>query len=67
MLAHGSCPSREYGLPAVMLPNAMARVPDGPTITVDGDTGEVKMANADADHADHAGSGVLASAVPTER
>lgn len=43
MLAHGSCLSREYGLPAVTLPNAMARIADGATITVDGDTGEVTV------------------------
>lgn len=43
MLAHGSCLSREYGLPAVTLPNAIQRIPDGATITVVGDTGEVVL------------------------
>lgn len=39
MLSHGACLSREYGLPAVNLPNAMQKVPDGATITLNGDTG----------------------------
>lgn len=41
MLAHGSCLAREYGFPAVQIANAMRRIPDGATITVNGDTGEV--------------------------
>ena len=38
MLAHGSCLSREYGIPAVQLRNAIQRIPDGTRITVNGDT-----------------------------
>jgi pyruvate,water dikinase len=43
MLAHGSCLSREYGIPAVTLFNAMNRIPDGALITVDGNTGRVTV------------------------
>jgi phosphohistidine swiveling domain-containing protein len=43
MLAHGSCLSREYGLPAVTLASAMRHIPDGATITVNGDTGEITV------------------------
>lgn len=43
MLAHGSCISREYGIPAVVVPGAMALVEDGATVTVCGDTGEVTI------------------------
>lgn len=43
MLAHGSCLAREYGFPAVQIANAMRRIPDGATITVNGDTGEVTI------------------------
>jgi pyruvate,water dikinase len=43
MLAHGSCLSREYGLPAVTLPSAIMRIPDGATISVHGDSGEVRI------------------------
>jgi pyruvate,water dikinase len=43
MLAHASCLSREYGLPSVQLSNAMQRIPDGATITVNGDTGDVRI------------------------
>ncbi|HEV7862469.1 MAG TPA: PEP-utilizing enzyme, partial [Acidimicrobiia bacterium] len=43
MLAHGSCLAREYGFPAVQVANAMRRIPDGATITVNGDTGEVTI------------------------
>ncbi len=43
MLAHGSCISREYGIPAVQLPDAMKHIKDGSTICVNGDTGEVRV------------------------
>jgi phosphohistidine swiveling domain-containing protein len=43
MLAHASCLAREYGLPAVQLPGALGRIPDGALITVDGDTGTVTL------------------------
>jgi pyruvate,water dikinase len=43
MLAHGSCLSREYGLPAVQLPRAMQRIEDGALISVNGDTGEIRV------------------------
>ncbi|HEY1967925.1 MAG TPA: PEP/pyruvate-binding domain-containing protein [Pseudonocardia sp.] len=43
MLAHGSCISREYGIPAVVIPNAMSVIQDGATVTVSGDTGEVTI------------------------
>jgi pyruvate,water dikinase len=41
MLAHASCLAREYGLPGVQLPGALRMIPEGATITVNGDTGEV--------------------------
>lgn len=43
MLAHGSCLSREYNLPAVTLRHAMSLIEDGATITVNGDTGEIRV------------------------
>lgn len=43
MLSHAGCLAREYGLPAVQLDNAMALIPDGATITVDGDGGTVTV------------------------
>ena len=43
MLSHGACLSREYGLPAVTLPNAMQKIPDGAMITVNGDSGRVTV------------------------
>jgi phosphohistidine swiveling domain-containing protein len=43
MLAHGACLSREYGLPAVTLHGAMAKIPDGSTIRIDGDSGQVAV------------------------
>jgi pyruvate,water dikinase len=41
MLAHGSLLAREYGFPPVQLEEATSRIPDGATITVDGDTGTI--------------------------
>jgi len=45
MLAHFSCLSREYGMPAVSLPNCMKLIKDGCTITVNGTTGEIRLAS----------------------
>ena len=42
MLGHFSCLSREYGIPAISLPNAMKLIEDGSMITVNGSTGEVR-------------------------
>ncbi len=42
-LAHFSCLSREYGIPALSLPNAMQLIEDGAIVTVVGDTGEVRI------------------------
>jgi phosphoenolpyruvate synthase/pyruvate phosphate dikinase len=41
MLAHGSLLSREYGIPAVQIPDATRTITDGARITVDGNTGTV--------------------------
>jgi pyruvate,water dikinase len=43
MLAHFSCLSREYGIPAVSLPNAIKLIKDGSIISVNGDNGVVKL------------------------
>jgi phosphoenolpyruvate synthase/pyruvate phosphate dikinase len=43
LLAHGSCLSREYGLPAVQLPNTMSLIADGSLIEVNGETGIVSL------------------------
>ena len=51
MLAHGACISREYGIPAVQTAAAM-KIPDGATITVNGDLGTVTIATDDADEPD---------------
>jgi len=49
MLAHGSCLAREYGLPAVQLGNAMNLIPDGATITINGETGAIEIEDESAD------------------
>ena len=46
MLAHGACLSREYGLPAVQLRNAIQLIGDGATIRVNGDSGEIVIVEA---------------------
>lgn len=46
VLSHAACLAREYGLPAVQVDRAMKRIPNGATITVDGDTGEVRLADS---------------------
>jgi pyruvate,water dikinase len=47
MLSHASCLAREYGFPAVQLADAMRLIPDGATITVDGDLGTVTVHDPD--------------------
>jgi pyruvate,water dikinase len=43
LLSHASCLAREYGFPAVQLDGAMSVIPDGATVTVDGNTGTVTI------------------------
>jgi pyruvate,water dikinase len=44
MLSHGAIIAREFGIPCVVgVKNAMARIPSGATIAVDGDTGNVHV------------------------
>lgn len=43
VLCHGAIVAREYGIPAVVgMANATSLIPDGSTVTVDGDTGRVE-------------------------
>ena len=51
MLAHGSLLAREYGFPGVQLDDAATLIPDGATITVDGDTGAVTIEEEPAEAA----------------
>jgi phosphohistidine swiveling domain-containing protein len=62
VLAHGSCLSREYSLPAVVVPDATSRIEDGAIITLNGDLGQVEIAAAAADADAGAGRG---EAMPT--
>jgi pyruvate,water dikinase len=43
VLSHASCLAREYGFPAVQLARGTELIPDGATITVNGDTGVVTV------------------------
>lgn len=43
LLSHSSCLAREYGFPAAQVENALQLIPDGATITIDGDSGEVRV------------------------
>jgi rifampicin phosphotransferase len=43
MTAHGSMLAREYGLPAVQVPNATRLIPDGAKIEINGDSGLVVL------------------------
>ena len=50
ILGHGSIVAREYGIPAVVgTDNITQRVKHGQTITVDGDTGSVKLIQEEVD------------------
>ena len=41
LLSHSSCLAREYGFPAAQVEGALQLIPDGATITIDGDAGTV--------------------------
>jgi rifampicin phosphotransferase len=43
VLSHASCLAREYGFPAVQLARGTELIPDGATITVNGDSGIVTL------------------------
>ena len=43
ILSHGASLSREYGIPAVQLSSALRKIPDGATITINGDSGLVTI------------------------
>ena len=45
MLSHGACLSREYNLPAVTIADAARRISDGAQVTLDGNTGELRVAD----------------------
>lgn len=43
MLAHGACLSREHGIPALQLRNAMRLIQDGDELEIRGETGEIVL------------------------
>jgi pyruvate,water dikinase len=47
VLSHASCLAREYGFPAVHLPGTTRLIPDGATITVNGDTGTITVVDSE--------------------
>lgn len=48
LLSHSSCLAREYGFPAAQVEGALQSIPDGATITLNGDTGQVIIHSGDA-------------------
>lgn len=57
MLSHGACLSREFGLPAVQIRNAMQRIENGALIEVSGDAGRVRILESAAKSADSVETG----------
>lgn len=43
MICHAAMVAREFGLPAIVLPGAMASIPDGADIELDADRGTIKI------------------------
>jgi pyruvate,water dikinase len=52
LISHGALLAREYGLPGVQIENALQLIPDGATITLDGDAGIVIIHDDDQEVAD---------------
>jgi rifampicin phosphotransferase len=49
MLSHCSSLAREHGLPAAQLEGALALIPDGARIRVDGNTGQIELLETEPD------------------
>ncbi|GAB93589.1 PEP/pyruvate-binding domain-containing protein, partial [Gordonia rhizosphera] len=47
LISHGAIIAREFGLPGAQLPGARRLIPDGATITVNGDTGVIQIHEGD--------------------
>lgn len=47
LISHGAIIAREFGLPAAQLPSARRLIPDGATITLNGDTGVIQVHEGD--------------------
>jgi pyruvate,water dikinase len=47
LISHGAIIAREYGLPGAQLPGARRQIPDGATITLNGDTGVIQVHEGD--------------------
>jgi pyruvate,water dikinase len=47
LISHGAIIAREFGLPGAQLPGARRVIPDGATITVNGDTGVIQIHEGD--------------------
>jgi len=61
LISHGALLAREYGLPGVQIEGALQLIPDGATITLDGDAGVVIIHDAETDDAESAGAGAAAA------
>jgi phosphohistidine swiveling domain-containing protein len=46
MLSHGAIVARDFGIPAVVLPQATALIPEGAALRIDGNRGTVEIAKA---------------------
>lgn len=55
LISHGALLAREYGLPGVQIEGALQLVPDGATITLDGDNGVVIIHDETDDSSDAEG------------
>jgi rifampicin phosphotransferase len=53
MTAHGAMLAREYGLPAVQVPNATRLIPDGARIEINGDSGLVVLIEDEKEQQPH--------------
>jgi rifampicin phosphotransferase len=52
LISHGALLAREYGLPGVQIEGALRLIPDGASITLDGDNGAVVIHEATEPPAD---------------
>lgn len=48
-LSHGAIVARDFGIPAVVCPDATRRIPDGATVRVDGNHGRITLIKVEAE------------------
>ena len=64
LISHGAIIAREFGLPGAQLPGARRLIPDGATITLNGDTGIIQVHDGESPEEMAARAGAIEDKAP---